>query len=623
MMRRFGKRSAWAVALAGGLGLTLAGSLVVADPGHTFSRLRESGFDRMLSLFPRKSTAQSPVIVDIDRASLAKFGPWPWPRDRLALLIGRIADAAPKGLVIDMLLPERGTDAADRRLAQAIARVPTVLGVVLDPDNSGGAEIETPILISEGVRLPGLLAAPGMIAPAPVLHAEARGLGVLSLPVPEGQPVRAVALLTLAQNRLVAGLAVEAVKLQAGTGTLIASADPQKLRIGAHAVPLPADGLMRLHFSKRDRRSGLVIRAEDLLTGAADARRFKGKLVFLGSSAPEAGGLRLTPVDPFMPSVVIAAEATEQIVQGHVPYRAPGTYRLETAAGVMLGAAAVILVMVTAPVSAICGTLALLLAWIGAAAYLTLGRLWLTDPTVPVIIALIAFQGAGLTHFAHVYRQRLAIERRFALHLSPEIVRRIADNPEELKLAGESRTVTALTTDIEGFTALTERIGPEAVVALLDRYFDIVAGTIVAHGGMIDKMVGDAVHALFNAPVDLPDHARKAVLCAQAIVGATEKLTQEPQFARARLGRTRIGVETGRAVLGEVGLGTKRDYTAYGRVVNMAARLQAANKLFGSSIAIGPGTAEALDGAIPLRPLGRTRLAGLEEEIEIFTPKQG
>jgi len=133
--------------------------------------------------------------------------------------------------------------------------------------------------------------------------------------------------------------------------------------------------------------------------------------------------------------------------------------------------------------------------------------------------------------------------------------------------------------------------------------------------------VGDAVHALFNAPVALPDHARKAVLCAMAIVSATEKFRHEPEYARAGLGRTRIGVETGIAVLGEVGLGTKRDYTAYGRVVNVASRLQAANKMFGSSIAVGPGTAAALAGDIPLRPLGRTKLAGLEDEIEVFEPK--
>jgi adenylate cyclase len=430
-----------------------------------------------------------------------------------------------------------------------------------------------------------------------------------------------VALLTLAANKFIAGLSVEAVKLSAGSTTLIAGTDPQVLRIGSYAVPLPPDGLMRLHFGRKAERGRSIVRAEDLLAGTADPARLKGKLVFLGSSAPEAGGLRLTPVDPFMPSVDIVAQATEQILQNHVPYRAGIMNGIEAATGVVLGAAAVMLVIFTAPLSAIGATLVLLLGWIAIAGYLTIGRLWLTDPAAPALIALAAFQSAGLAHFAFVYRQRLAIERRFALHLAPAVVRRIADNPNELKLAGESRMVTALITDIEGFTALTERVGPEAVVALLDRYFDMVAGIIVAHGGMIDKMVGDAVHALFNAPVDLPEHAKKAVLCAKEIMAATERLRQEPDCAQAGLGRTRIGVETGLAVLGEVGLGTKRDYTAYGRVVNVAARLQAANKTFGSSIAIGAGTAAALKGEIPLRPLGRTKLAGLEDEMEVFEPK--
>ena len=214
-------------------------------------------------------------------------------------------------------------------------------------------------------------------------------------------------------------------------------------------------------------------------------------------------------------------------------------------------------------------------------------------------------------------------ERRFALHLPPEVVRRIVANPREIKLAGESRVVTALFTDIEGFTALTERAGPEAVVALLDRYVDTVAEIIVSHGGMVDKIVGDAVHAFFNAPLDLPDHAEKAVTCAVAIIKATEELRLDPEIAPMGLGRTRIGIETGPAILGDVGRGAKRDYTAYGRAVNLAARLEEANKEFGSSIALGPGTAAALGGRVPLKLLGKKALRGIDEEIEVFEPAAG
>jgi adenylate cyclase len=257
---------------------------------------------------------------------------------------------------------------------------------------------------------------------------------------------------------------------------------------------------------------------------------------------------------------------------------------------------------------------------IGIAIVSSNSLIWLIDPIVPSIAIVVAAQSAALAQFTLVYRQRIAIERRFSQHLSPEVVRRIVANPGELKLAGEARTVTALFTDIEDFTALTERIGPQAVVSLLDRYIDIVADIIVAHGGMVDKIVGDAVHALFNAPLDLPDHAVKAVACAQDIIAATEQLRRQSELKAAQLGRTRVGIETGPAVLGDVGRGSKRDYTAYGRPLNMASRLQAVNKKFGSSIALGPSTVAALSDKVPLRRIGTVKLAGIEDEIELFEP---
>jgi adenylate cyclase len=294
----------------------------------------------------------------------------------------------------------------------------------------------------------------------------------------------------------------------------------------------------------------------------------------------------------------------------------------EPAAGALLGILGILAIIYLSPGRAALAILGLALAWTIAAAGLSTKALFLTDPVTPVIIALIAVQFAGLTQFALTYRQRLAIERRFAFHLPPEMVRRIIENPGEIRFAGEARNITVLFTDIEGFTALTERAGPEATISLLDRYVDLVAGIVVSHGGMVDKIVGDAVHAFFNAPLDLPDHAEKAVTCASAIIAATEDLRRDGKVAAMQLGRTRIGIETGVAVLGDVGRGAKRDYTAYGHAVNLASRLEGANKKLGSSILLGPGTAAALDGRIPLRSLGKIAISGIAEEIEVFEPEK-
>src|SRR5262249_30187459 len=153
-----------------------------------------------------------------------------------------------------------------------------------------------------------------------------------------------------------------------------------------------------------------------------------------------------------------------------------------------IGALGMWAVIMLPPGGGVLAVMVLSLAWIATAAGLSTKALWLTDPVTPVIMALFAVQGAGLAQFAITYRQRIAIERRFALHLAPEVVRRIAADPSGIKLAGETRIITVLFTDIEGFTALTERVGPEAVVALLDRYIDLVAAIAIAHGGMVDKI---------------------------------------------------------------------------------------------------------------------------------------
>ena len=181
--------------------------------------------------------------------------------------------------------------------------------------------------------------------------------------------------------------------------------------------------------------------------------------------------------------------------------------------------------------------------------------------------------------------------------------------------------ITALFTDIEGFLALTERVGAEATISLLDRYIDTVAGIIVSHGGMVDKIVGDALHAFFNAPLDLPDHAEKAVACASPSSRRRRRCGVEPALIAAQLGRTRIGIETGLAVLGDVGRGSRRDYTAYGQPVNLAARLDDANKHLGTSILLGPGTAAELAGRVALRSRGRIAISGMEEKIEVFEPE--
>jgi adenylate cyclase len=261
---------------------------------------------------------------------------------------------------------------------------------------------------------------------------------------------------------------------------------------------------------------------------------------------------------------------------------------------------------------------AIALLWIAAIAALGFADR-LVDPLTPSIAAALVFAVTASTAYSVTRRREALIHHRLEQHLAPSVVRRIVEQPGLVKLTGERREITSLFTDIEGFTATMHRAGPEELVTTLDQYFEGVAGIVIKHGGMIDKIVGDGVHALFNAPLNLEDHAQHAIECAIAIQAWSESFRRRVPVAAIGLGRTRIGIETGTAIVGDVGIQSKLDYTAHGDSVNMAARLQACNKELGSMICIGPGAAARCDPAF-LRPLGQLAIRGREEPIAVFEP---
>jgi adenylate cyclase len=243
----------------------------------------------------------------------------------------------------------------------------------------------------------------------------------------------------------------------------------------------------------------------------------------------------------------------------------------------------------------------------------------LAAPLLSTIVGTGVFVTASLTSYAVTRRREALMRRRFEQHLAPALVRRILEKPAALKLIGERRDVTALFTDIEGFCTMTRQADPAALMAILDDYFEGMATIIVAHGGMIDKIVGDAVHAFFNAAIDLENHPRKAIECAIALRSWAETFRRRSDATAIRFGRTRIGIESGPAIVGDIGIRAKLDYTAHGDAVNVAARLEHANKELGSSICVGPVAASRCDRSL-LRPLGNIAVDGRDDKIAVFEP---
>ena len=580
--------------------------------------LRERAFDLVLPLLPRPAySGPDVVIVDIDRDALARFGTWPWQRGRLAEVVAAVAAGKPAAIGLDILLagPDRFSADGDAALARALSDAPSVLGFVLETANSGPNLLpSTPILSRAPVSLPGVWRANGVVAPLPVLADAARGFGALVAAADPDGPIRRVPLLVLAGGVVRPGLAVELVRLAQVAAALLIEPGGI-LHVGDITLPLGSDATLRLFGSPAIR----TIPATALIDQPGTRATLAGHVVLIGSSAPELGGLRVTPSSPATPSVLIQAEAVDAMLRGDVAVRPSWADFAEPIGALVLGLVCLMLAVRLRPALAVSLAVLCCLAWAGAAVAAVPAVLLLVDPAGPPLVALSAFAATLLVRFVRdEWRARL-LRLSFEQHLAPEVVRRIAADPSALRLRGEMREITALFTDIESFTSMTERAEPTDLVALLDAYFEVTTRIVTDHGGMIDKIVGDAIHAIYNAPFELEDHAGRAVASALALLEASEAVRKSPLGQRLRLGRTRVGIETGPAIVGDVGGSRKLDYTAHGNAMNAAARLEAANKELGSSICIGPGTAARLDPST-IRQLGTLTLRGQSGEIKVYTP---
>lgn len=624
----------------------LAAALVLPDAWREV--LRENAFDLVLAadryMRPQRGDLiPHVVVVDIDRGSIEKVGAWPWPREVLARLIAAVAAGQPAAIAIDVLFsePDSRSPAAlarrlgdltgradmraladelpdgDRQLARALAGAPAALGFVLDPDRQDSLA-GAPILTRGPFPVPRLWRVAGALGPPPLIGAAARGLGALSLPGDADGTVRRVPLLVGAADKLLPGLALEAVRLAVQASAYLIQSDPPLLAAGSISISLPPDGLLRLRPPAGRLHSHRTVPATDLLAGRFEPKQMLGAIALIGGSAPELGGLRRTVMDPLTPSVQIQADAITQILVGEVP-RSFDSPALDASAGLAL---AIIAISAGAMLSPALGVVVLLVGvsslWIGTVALSAFAdRLF--DPLAPSLCAALAFIVTSGVSYGQTRRREAQVRRRFEQHLAPAVVSRIVQDPSLVKLGGERREITALFTDVEGFTTMTQHADPERLVAVLDSYFEGIATIVIEHGGMVDKIVGDAVHALFNVPVDLDDHAGRAVRCAVAIRRWSAAFRERREPAALGFGRTRVGVEAGSAVVGDVGIQAKLDYTAHGDAMNVTARLEAANKDLGSTICIGPTAAARCDPDL-LRPLGTINVRGRAGALAVFEP---
>ncbi|QHE86269.1 CHASE2 domain-containing protein [Hydrogenophaga sp. BPS33] len=625
--------------------------LVLADP-LPLQALRHQGFDQYQRWQPRTYEAAPVRIVDIDEASLAKLGQWPWSRDKLATLVTQLGAQGAAAIGFDVvfaepdrtsprrasadwaLSPEQARSIAalpdnDETFAKAIAQHNVVLGFALRSDTR--AATAPPALPNARYRTvwlgepsPQALHTFASAVPAlPVLDAAASGSGALTFVPDTDGVVRRVPLLMALGQTPVPGLSTELLRVAQGEHNLVvrrAEGDAPalaQLRIGQASIPTNAQGELWLHYTEA--RPERYLPAWKVLAGNADPALLEGHIVLVGSSAQGLLDLRFNPLGRVMPGVEAHAQAMEQVLTQHYLNRPSWAVAAEALA-VVLGCVALVWVGVFVPS-----------LWAAATALaLVAGALWggwlafsnqrlLLDSFTPALTWALAFVLASLCRHFWSERQQRWVKEAFSRYVSPNRVEHLMKNPGQLELGGKRQDCSFIFTDLAGFTSLMEAIDPAQAVSLLNRYLEEMISIAFRHQGTLDRIVGDALAIMFSAPVVQPDHAQRAMDCALEMHAFATAYAREVQGQGIAFGLTRFGVHSGEVIVGNFGGGALFDYRALGDPVNTAARLESVNKHLGTLICASETTLSACTG-VRARPVGELVLMGKTQALQVHEP---
>lgn len=604
--------------LLGGLAALLVSLLLWIAPATLQERVNQPAVDAVAALWPAPVTDRI-VVVDIDSASLRDCEGRRLSRRRLADLFEAINALEPAVIAVDLVLepPCSQFDPDVTRLQAALAERPVTMGFLLSSEPSGEPPQKSPVAVSPDVRLPEAWAAAGAETSCNRLVEAAAGLATASLAGDFDARIRTAPAVIAVGNQPFPSLGVDALRLAQRAGAVFLFGEPPMVRVGDVTARLDDAGDIRLLHASANQEDARTVKASDILGGTHPPDLLSGKIVFVGSSAAELGGLRPVPGNPVRPSVQIQADLATNLLLGTSPVTPAWGGLASLVAAISIGIGLAFLGAMMRPLAAAGLTLAAVAGWLALYGFLYHGAYLMLEPVVPALAMIAGAIVSSTAQFSAVRRAESVIRQRFEQRLPGAVVKKLVAEPDLLKLKGEQRIATSMFTDVEGFTSTTERVSPQDMIQLLDRYFEGLTGIIIGYGGMIDKTIGDGIHALFNAPVDLENHEEAALSCARDILAFSEAFRAEGFASEAGFGRTRIGIETGDVVLGDVGVADRVDYTAFGSSVNTAARLQDANKRFGTSILLGPGVRKNLKGdfedmgEIELRGIGTVHAYGI------------
>ena len=538
------------------------------------------------------------VILNITEEDVEREGGWPLPRERLAEIQLDLINNGAIGIGWVVSFPQADRMGGDKIFAETLQFAPSVLAMFEDGKGNYPSSPGTVVL---GNGKGGIMST-GVKENLPQLsNRTLQGLAVA--PADVDQLVRRIPLLVKTpNNEWIPSFGTQIYKSLFDIDTYIIKTNDNGIEeISIRGIPpVKTDSLGRKWIS-------WVHTEQTTLKQMYVA----GKFVFIGVTAAGVMPQIATPVGLLEPHKIQAALAESILIQDspYIPDYALAVEIISLIIFVSLVWVALHLLGITWGIS----VASILMIATGVMGYMFIQKGLLIDVSWTLISEFISGSIAFYLRFRQQYKLRQQIKKQFEHYLDPRQVKKLQDNPESLVLGGERRYCTFLFTDVRGFTALSEKLEPEEVTKIMNQVLTIQADTVKFYDGMVDKYIGDAMMAIFNAPVDVPDHETAAVLCAKEI---------QDKVKMANLGvEIGVGINTGYAVVGNMGSDTRFDYSAIGDAVNLAARLESSTKEVGEDIVIGYDTisSSTFSDQIILKELESIFVKGKEKPIKIYT----
>ena len=624
MIQNTGKKAGMMIALIVALTLSVMHLIDV----RFFEVLEEKTLDMRFTIRGKISPGPETVIAAIDEKSIKKLGRFPWPRSVWGRVVDRLTEEGAKVIVFDVFFSEPENVESDDLFQQSIRQsgrviLPMVFDLVEKDQESGFTDKKLAFMTSSAYTtiknrdLPFSPIKANMVLPTlQRFSAFATSLAHINMLADDDGTLRWEMLAISYHDDYYAPIGLEAARLFLGIKPEDLSLDyAGAVHLGNITIPTDEFGRMLINYRGPNRTFPLYA-ISDILDRATPAGSFKDKIVLIGATAIGIYDLRVTPFSTQMAGIEKHASVVDNIL------RADFIQRTETAVYALIFLFAIVLGMALPRFGAGAGValfLSLFTGYVGFVYYLFVAKgIWF-NLVYPASALLLGYTSQTAYRFFTEERRAREIRKMFSSYVSKRIVDELIRDPSKAKLGGDRKEITVLFSDICGFTSFSERHQPEEVVSLLNEYLGAMTNIVFEYEGTLDKFIGDAIMALWGAPVGQPDHAERACRCAVAMIEKLKELQKKWTDEGKYVIDIGIGINTGGMVVGNMGAeGKKMDYTVIGDNVNLGARLESLTRQYNSHIIISEYTFAKVKDIVEVTELGTVTVKGKQQPVMIY-----